>query len=118
VTREEYIPSARDAVVGYFGRNSSGNLRWQCVTCNDKHPLTDTSRIYGDLYVSGGPDLGPGSTDRIDDLRRCDTCSVTFLSLSEQCQRDHDDQQSRWAKLPVTHVVEMGMIGAVRCRIY
>jgi hypothetical protein len=106
VTREEYIPSARDAVVGYFGRNSSGNLRSLCVRCNDATPLTDTSRIYGDLYVSGGPD------------RSCDTCSVTFLSLSEQCQRDHDDQQSRWAKLPITHVVEMGMIGAVRCRIY
>lgn len=108
MSQEKYIPSARDAVVGYFGRTSSGNLRAQCVTCNDKYPLTDTRPIYGDLYVSDGPSVD----------RSCDTCSVTFLALSEQCQREHDDQQARWARLPVTHVVEMGMVGAVRCRIY
>lgn len=115
---EEYIPSARDAIVGYFGRNSSRNLRSLCVTCNDRHPLTDTSRIYGDLYVSDGPDLGPGTIDRMSPDGRCDICGVTFLSLSEQCQREHDEQQARWSRLPVTHVVEMGMVGAVRCRIY
>ena len=115
---EQYIPSARDAVVGYFGRNSAGYCRSHCVQCNDKYPLTDTNRIYGDLYVSDGPDLGPGTIDRMTPDGQCDTCGVTFLSLSEQCQREHDEQQARWSQLPVTHVVEMGMLGAVRCRIY
>src|SRR5262245_15594376 len=75
---EKYIPSARDAVVGYFGRNASGKLRAQCVTCNDKYPLTDTSRIYGDLYVSDGPDLGPGTIDRMSADGNCDTCMSRF----------------------------------------
>jgi hypothetical protein len=118
VSEEKYIPSARDAVMGYFGRDPSGHLRQQCVTCCDAAPLTDSSRIYGDLYVSDGPDLGPGTIDLMNSDGACDMCGVTFLSLSEQCQREHDEQQSRWARLPVTHVVEMGMVGAVRCRIY
>lgn len=116
---EEYIPSARDATVGYFGRDSLGRCRAQCVTCCDTAPLTDTQRIYGDLYVSdctGLTAVWPHCRANSDGA--CDACSVTFLSLSESCQREHDEQQARWARGPVTHVVEMGMVGAVRCRIY
>lgn len=114
---EEYIPSARDAIVGYFGRTASGVLRSYCVTCNDKLPLGGydghgPDRVYGDLYVASG------RLDRMTEDGACDECGVTFLSLSESCQREHDEQQTRWARGPITHVVEMGMVGAVRCRIY
>lgn len=117
---EAYIPNARDATVGLFGRNSSGLLRAHCVTCNDRDPLqAEIQRIYGDLYVQDtGRENSPHGIDRMNSDGRCDLCKVTFLSLSERCQAEHDDQQARWARLPVTHVVEMGMIGAVRCRIY
>lgn len=107
-----YIPSARDAVVGYFGRNPAGNLRAYCVCCNESEPLQDAARVYGDLYVSTGP-LGSLEADEV-----CDGCGTAFLVLSEACQAEHDAQQAEWARGPLTHVVEMGMVGQVRCRVY
>ena len=107
-----YIPSARDATIAYFGRNPHGFLRCYCVTCNDSSPLTDAHRVYGDLYVPTGPN------GRAEDGQECDACGVQLLDLSRRCQADHDAQQREWARGPVTHVVEMGMVGSVRCRIY
>ena len=107
-----YIPSARDAVIAYFGRNHLGFLRCYCVRCNDLTPLASADRIYGDLYVPTGPD------GRAEDSQECDACGVQLLDLSRACQAEHDAQQAEWARGPVTHVVEMGMVGAVRCRIY
>ena len=108
-----YIPSARDAVVARFGRSEAGCLRCFCVYCLDAgHTLTDVHDVYGDLYVPTGPD------GRADDDQTCDVCSLSLLTISQAFQRDHDAQQAAWARQPVTHVVEMGMVGAVRCRIY
>jgi hypothetical protein len=45
---EQYIPSARDAIVGYFGRNEHGYYRAKCLRCNDQAPFTNTAPIYGD----------------------------------------------------------------------
>jgi len=117
---EAYIPNARDATVGFFGRTSGGVLRCYCVTCNDKSPLGSygpggtigPDRIYGDIYVP------TGEHNRVADDERCDSCGVTFLTLSEMCQREHDEQQARWARGPVTALVEYGIRAGVRCRIY
>ncbi len=114
----EYIPSARDAVVAYFGQNSSGNLRCYCVRCNDESPLSDASRIYGDLSYPEPISLAVGHWGSEDSAEACDVCRVTLLSLSRQCQSEHDAQQAEWARGPITHVVECGIRGAVRCRIY
>lgn len=120
MTEDAYIPNAHDATVGWFGRAASGSLRCYCITCNDKHPLasygpggtTGPDRIYGDLYVASG------ERNRVDEGEACDACGVTFLALSEMCQREHDEQQARWAREPVTALVEYGVRAGVRCRIY
>lgn len=106
--------SARNSVVGYFGRDSNGNLRAQCVCCLDKEAPSEAERnpIYGDLYVASGP------RDRVEADEACETCGVTFLSLSERCQAEYEEQQAEFARGPITHVTEMGMPGFVRCRIY
>lgn len=109
---ETYVPGARDAVVAYFGRDARRNLRCYCVRCNDAAPLTDASKVYGDLYVS------EGDVESMPDEDVCDACGVALLELSRMCQREHDEQQARWARKSITHVVEMGMVGDVRCRIY
>lgn len=109
---ETYIPNARDAVVAYFGRNARGNLRCYCVRCNDESPLTNASKIYGDLYVA------LGDRDRAYDEDRCDVCGVTLLQLSQMCQAEHDEQQARWARGPITDLVEYGVRTSPRCRIY
>jgi hypothetical protein len=115
---EEYIPNARDATMGFYGQTGYG-YRARCVRCHDKHPLvSNVQRIYGDLYCSEAKECDAWHIDRVDAGYACELCGVTFQALSEQCQREHDEQQARWARLPVTHVVEMGMVGAVRCRIY
>lgn len=110
---EEYIPGARNSIMGYFGA-SNGVLRQHCVTCNDKHPLTaygppdrltEPHRIYGEPYGTG-------------DDGCCDVCGVTFLSLSQRCQREHDEQQERFAKLPTHTLIEYGVHTMVRCRVY
>lgn len=99
---DKYIPNARDAVVGYCDK--LGYVR--CVTCCDRlgTEMRRGHEVYGDLV---------DTTESA-----CDSCGVTFLALSESCQREHDEQQAKWARGPITHVVEMGMVGAVRCRIY
>jgi hypothetical protein len=107
-----YIPNASQATVGYFGRNHGGNLRAYCVKCNDTQQLAEAARIYGDLYVASGPLETMAPEDE------CDECGVTFLSLSQACQAEHEAQQAEWSRQPITHVVEMGMVGDVRCRIY
>lgn len=115
---EAYIPNARDAVVAYFGRNNAGNFRCYCVTCNDKSPLTDAAKIYGDCDQPEPMTYGRGSYGSDDTCDQCESCWTSLLSLSQRCQQEHNDQQARWARGPITHVVEMGMVGAVRCRIY
>lgn len=115
---EPYVPSARDAVVAYFGRNLSGNLRCYCVRCNDSEPLTDASKVYGDLDQPGPLTHGRGSYGSDDTCDQCEVCWVSLLELSQRCQVEHDEQQARFARGPITHVVEMGMVGAIRCRVY
>lgn len=115
---ETYIPNARDAVIAYFGRNASGNLRCYCVRCNDESPLTDARPVYGDLNYPEPLAHGRGSYDSWDTCDQCEVCWTSLRSLSESCQREHDEQQARFARGPITHVVEMGMVGQVRCRIY
>jgi hypothetical protein len=120
VSTEAYIPSARDATVGFYGHTGYGT-RARCVRCNDKNPLIDDAhrqRIYGDLYCSQAEYCDQWHIDRIEACCACEMCGATFLALSRQCQREHDEQQARWVRGPITHVVEMGMPGAVRCRIY
>jgi hypothetical protein len=116
--REEYIPSARDAVVAYFGRNARGNLRCYCVRCNDTDPLTDAHKVYGDCSAPEPTSLAVGHWGSDDTCEACEACGIALVALSKACQSEHDAQQARWARLPITHVVEMGMVGAVRCRIY
>jgi hypothetical protein len=115
---EEYTPNARDAVVAYFGRNASGNLRCHCVRCNDTSPLTDASKVYGDLDQPEPFAHGRGSYGGWDTCERCEVCWTSLLRLSQLCQQEHDDQQARWSRGPVHHVVEMGLVGQIRCRIY
>lgn len=104
--------NAKDSVVGYVGHNARGLFRALCVCCNDQFPLTDTAQIYGDLYVASGP------RDRMRVDEGCGACGATFAALSERCQSEYEAQQREFARSPVTHVVEMGMVGAVRCRVY
>jgi hypothetical protein len=93
------------------------------VRCNDKEPLTGVrtgevaSKIYGDLYVTNGGDLDQ-NRDPIGPDGRCEVCGITFLALSESCQREHDEQQIRFSRIPVQYLDEMGMRAGVRCRIY
>lgn len=99
---ERYIPHACDAVIAYC--DATGRVH--CVACCDRLSLEMPAdhRVYGDIH---------DSTES-----NCDTCGQSLLSLSLSCEREHDEQQARFAKGPVTHLVEMGMIGMVRCRIY
>lgn len=115
---EQYISNARDAVVAYFGRNPAGNLRCYCVRCNDAEPLSDAAKVYGDLDTPEPLSLAVGHWGTVDTCEACDACSVSLRELSRRCQAEHDEQQARWARAPITHVVEMGMLGMVRCRIY
>ena len=115
---EKYIPSARDAVVAYFGRNTAGNLRCHCVRCCDEHPLTDASKVYGDTDQPEPMTHGRGSYGSWDTCDQCEVCWTSLRQLSRMCQAEHDEQQARWARGPITHVVEMGVPGMVRCRIY
>lgn len=111
---DEYIPSARNAIVAYFGRNAAGNLRTHCNSCIDKgHVLTDASKIHGDLYIPTG-DRSLAEEDEC-----CEVCGVALLALSRSCQQEHDEQQARWARASrVDHLLEYGIAGAVRCRVY
>lgn len=115
---ETYLPSARDSVIAYFGRNASGNLRCYCVRCHDTTPLTNASRVYGDLSYPEPRSLLVGSWGSEDTCESCDGCRVSLLSLSRQCQSEHDAQQAEWSRGAVTHLVEYGVPGTVRCRIY
>lgn len=122
MTTEKYIPSARDTTFGRFGRDSYGFLRQHCNNCHDKHPLagydgrTEPDRIIGERDLdSMGTDQNSGSVDVTD---ACDVCGVLFIEIAKQCQREHDEQQARWAKQPVTALVEYGIPAGVRCRIY
>ena len=115
---EAYIPNARDAVVAYFGRNASGNLRCHCVRCNDAAPLTDANAVYGDLDQPEPLTNGRGSYGSWDTCDQCEVCWASLLELSRACQREHDEQQARWARGPVTDLVEYGTRTSPRCRIY
>ena len=118
IVSETYIPNARDAVIAYFGRNHTGNLRCYCVRCNDAEPLTDASKVYGDLDQPEPLTNGRGSYGSWDTCDQCEVCWVSLLSLSQSCQQEHDEQQERFRRGPITHVIEMGMTGAIRCRVY
>lgn len=108
-----YIPTARDAVIGRFGRNAARNLRAHCNACLDEHPLTDSSPIYGDLQPPAGPAF------MAEHEPSCEVCGITFLSLSESCQREHDEQQYQWSRTSATHVlIEYGIPAMIRCRVY
>lgn len=112
-TDEKYIPSARDAVIAFFGRNAVGHLRCYCATCNDTAPLSNAAKVYGDLYVA------TGEVSRIDEGGECDACGVALLSLSQSCQREHDEQQTRWARMARPSVlIEYGVPAFIRCRVY
>jgi hypothetical protein len=101
---EQHIPPASGAVMGFFGRNESGYFRSKCVTCNDKAPLTDTSRIWGDRWHDHGD--------------ACDVCGVSFFTLSVQCQAEHDAQQRRFASQANTMLNEYGIVSRALCRIF
>lgn len=102
---ETYVPTPRDAVIAYFGRNEAGNLRCYCVRCNEAAPLTEPSKIYGDL-----------SYDTSD---QCESCLASLLALSQACQREHDEQQARWARTSApTVLIEYGIPAAIQCRVY
>lgn len=102
-------------IVAYFGRTSYGVLHTHCVTCCDKYPLSgydgrdQPDRVYGD------PDFYAGDSHSDDD---CHQCGVSLRDLSERCQREHAEQQARFARLPVLALVEYGVPAAVRCRVY
>ena len=115
---ETYIPRARYAVVAYFGRNASGNLRCYCVRCNDTAPLTDASKVYGDLTMPEPISLAVGHWGTDDTCEACEACGVTLLSLSQACQREHEEQQERFRRLPCVGLLEYGILGAIRCRVY
>ena len=104
---EPYIPNAREAVIAYFGRDTRGNLRCYCVTCNDASPLASAHKVYGDLIA-----------DETHGNEACDGCGVELLKLSQLCQAEHDAQQAKWAKQPITALVEYGIAAFPRCRIY
>ena len=118
MSNEVYIPNARDAVIAYFGRNASGNLRCYCVTCNDKSPLTDAHKVYGDLDFAEPLTNGRGSYDSWDTCDQCEVCWTSLLKLSQMCQREHDEQQARFARGPTLALVEYGVTAAIRCRVY
>ncbi len=118
IVTEAYIPNARDAVIAYFGRNADGNLRCHCVRCNDTSPLTDARKVYGDTNIPEPLTYGRGSYGNWDTCDQCEMCWTSLLALSQSCQREHDEQQARFARGPITHVIEMGMVSDIRCRIY
>lgn len=107
MTADPYIPSARDATIGFFGGNARGACRTRCVACSeDVEPLTDPRRVYGGKPGEVGED-------------ECDLCGAFFEALSALCQWEHDEQQARWARESrVDHVIEMGCVSMVRCRVY
>lgn len=109
---ETYIPSARDTIIAYHGRSPAGGWRTRCVTCMEIESLAHASPVYGDLYVPDGPD------GRVPEGEECEMCGSSLLAISRCAQDEHDAQQARFARLPVTHLVEYGIPGAVRCRIY
>ena len=110
---DAYIPNTRDATIAWFGRNPAGNWRQHCCRCNDDTPLTEAARVYGDLYVAE-----PAPEGHVAPSDVCDVCGVTLLALSQSCQAEHDAQQARWARGPVTGLVEYGITAFPRCRIY
>lgn len=110
---EAYIPSARDATIAYFGGTPDGRWRCYCVRCHDENPLREPARVYGDGYIAE-----PARESRTGEGEECDLCGVSLAWLGEQCQREHDEQQARWARGHVTALVEYGIPTAPRCRIY
>ena len=103
---DEYIPNAREAVIGYFGGNHNNACRERCVKCSDVEPLTDPRPVYGGY-----------SDDEVP--YECDHCGISFGTLSAMCQAEHDEQQARWARESrVEYVIEMGATAAIRCRVY
>ncbi len=101
----DYIGTARETIVGIFGRNTAGNHREHCGACDLADPLTDTSPIYG-----GKPGEVPGA---------CDVCRVTWESLSARAQADHDRQQQEWSRESrVDTLIEMGVSSPCRWRVY
>ena len=109
MSTEAYIPTPRQAVIGVFGFYVDGIRRYRsyCHACNDRNPLEVESKIYG-----GKPGTG-------ENVGSCDACGVTWERLSELCQRDHDEQQARWARTSApTELHEMGCVSGIRCRVY
>ena len=100
-------------MIAYFGGTPDNRWRCYCVRCHDVTPLRDAAKVYGDLYVAE-----PASEGRMDDGEECDMCGVRLLDLSRSCQREHDEQQARWARLPIVALVEYGVSAGPRCRIY
>ncbi len=101
----EYIPSARDTVIGFFGRNAAGNCRTYCARRHAACPLAAPERVWG-----GKPGESPET---------CDLCHISFETISAAVQSEHDAQQDEWARgLRVEYVLEYGVAPTVRCRVY
>jgi hypothetical protein len=120
--REEYIPHARDSVVGRFGRTPWGVFRSYCNRClasgSECHGYdgrTESDRVFGDMMTS----WSNGSGDMLPDSEECDACRVPLATLAAQCEAEHRLQQARWARSSApTVLVEYGIPAMVRCRVY
>lgn len=147
VGNETYVPHSQDARIGYTGRDDNGNLRTRCVMCCDARPLTSAEPVYGldlrrpwqhegawigDELIAAAHDADRlraliDAADWTGEIRRhdpacsdpeCSTCGVSILALSARCQREHEDQQARWARARVGVIVEYGVQAELRCRVY
>lgn len=108
---ETYIPTPRNATIGHFGRALDGRCRQYCLACSDKAQALGTFAPSSPVY-GGKPDTGENEGG-------CDLCGITWEEISVMCQRDHDEQQARWARTSApTELHEMGCVSGIRCRVY
>ncbi len=83
------------------------------MTCCDTSPLTAPSKVYGDGFVGEPAEIGSAEEEH------CDLCDVSIAELGARCQREHEEQQDRWARESrVEWLDEYGVLAAVRCRVY
>lgn len=147
-TQEQYIPRARDARIAYTGYTAEHRYRAYCVRCHDETPLLDAQPLFGidrgQASRSAGADdpyaqlmacahdavalatriaaLAPGDIREYDVHcpEGCDRCGTSWLILSVCCDREHEDQQARWAREARGHtpLIEYGIVSEPRCRVY
>lgn len=96
------LSPANWSIVAYFGRNADGNLRCYCTRCNNTAPLSGARQVYGD---TNSEDI-------------CDYCGASLRQISVACQADYEARQGLWSRGAVTHVIEQGLAGALRCKVF